>query len=293
MLDKQEAFAARAMANNYGRPVIGLADDVARLGRREVDAFFKRHYGPNSLTVTIVGDVDPAQVLHKSLRRMPSCGGSCPCWGIARSRLYPLSAIAVSQNRLAPELAAIAVLPFHLQMEETACWQNYASHGRVDACASLLEHQQPGRNKWQCHPLTQALCGSRHAVAHPQQCCQGRSRSSRSATLADGKVRQTRCRRASQQSLSPRRGPRVSWAPSRRQRGRVPRRCLPTTAQEWPATNQPPSTSLGELCVLLTEASARRHNAASALSLAYLVPTARIIGTHVELGLFGGLDDIC
>ena len=49
------------MANHYGRPVIGWADDVARLGRREVDAFFKRHYGPQSLTVTIVGDVDPAQ----------------------------------------------------------------------------------------------------------------------------------------------------------------------------------------------------------------------------------------
>jgi len=28
----------------------------------QVDAFFKRHYGPQSLTVTIVGDVDPAQV---------------------------------------------------------------------------------------------------------------------------------------------------------------------------------------------------------------------------------------
>ena len=27
----------------------------------QVDAFFKRHYGPQSLTVTIVGDVDPAQ----------------------------------------------------------------------------------------------------------------------------------------------------------------------------------------------------------------------------------------
>ncbi len=59
------------MANNYGRPVIVWADDVARLGRREVDAFFKRHYGPKSLTVTIVGDVDPAQVLRD--RRTDAC----------------------------------------------------------------------------------------------------------------------------------------------------------------------------------------------------------------------------
>ena len=35
------------MANHYGRPVIGWADDVARLGRREVinrpDVFTDRH----------------------------------------------------------------------------------------------------------------------------------------------------------------------------------------------------------------------------------------------------------
>lgn len=58
----QEGFAAKVMANNYGRPVIGSAEDVERLGRREVDSFFKKYYGPQSLTVTIVGDVDPAQV---------------------------------------------------------------------------------------------------------------------------------------------------------------------------------------------------------------------------------------
>lgn len=49
------------MANNYARPVIGWADDVERLGRREVDDFFKKYYGPQSLTVTIVGDVNPSQ----------------------------------------------------------------------------------------------------------------------------------------------------------------------------------------------------------------------------------------
>ena len=59
------------MANNYGRPVIGSAEDVERLGRREVDSFFKKYYGPQSLTVTIVGDVDPSQVLLNALE--PSC----------------------------------------------------------------------------------------------------------------------------------------------------------------------------------------------------------------------------
>ncbi len=142
----QEAFSAKAFANNYGRPVIGWPDDFARLGRREVrpqtdaaaqdretrpftlcrnrnwllfrglcllycishavvlnphyragalpsaDAslnqwheqvllckflmassvcctaalqvadFYRRHYGPSSLTICIVGDTNPSQV---------------------------------------------------------------------------------------------------------------------------------------------------------------------------------------------------------------------------------------
>ena len=32
----QEAFAAKAFANNYSRPVIGWPDDFQQLGRREV-----------------------------------------------------------------------------------------------------------------------------------------------------------------------------------------------------------------------------------------------------------------
>lgn len=32
----QEAFSAKAFANNYGRPVIGWPADFQRLGRREV-----------------------------------------------------------------------------------------------------------------------------------------------------------------------------------------------------------------------------------------------------------------
>ncbi len=58
----QEAFAEAALANNYRRPVIGYAADVERLGRREVDAFFRRRYTPRSLTIAVVGDVSAEQV---------------------------------------------------------------------------------------------------------------------------------------------------------------------------------------------------------------------------------------
>ena len=58
----QEGFLAAAFANNYGRPVIGYSEDVAGLGRREVQQFFNEHYGPLRLTISVVGDVQASQV---------------------------------------------------------------------------------------------------------------------------------------------------------------------------------------------------------------------------------------
>lgn len=58
----QEEFLGTALANNYRRPVIGYEADVVALGRREVEAFFRRHYGPRNLVIAVVGDVTPDQV---------------------------------------------------------------------------------------------------------------------------------------------------------------------------------------------------------------------------------------
>jgi len=58
----QQRFLRGALANNYGRPVIGLPDDVERVGRRELASFFGERYGPASLTVAVVGDAPPARV---------------------------------------------------------------------------------------------------------------------------------------------------------------------------------------------------------------------------------------
>lgn len=64
----QEEFAARALGNNYRRPVIGYERDIQRLGRREVAQFFAEHYGPASLTVSISGDVNPGEVCRLAER---------------------------------------------------------------------------------------------------------------------------------------------------------------------------------------------------------------------------------
>ena len=58
----QEAFLAAAASNNYRRPIIGYELDVAGLGRREVEAFFRERYGPRNLVIAIVGDTTPEKV---------------------------------------------------------------------------------------------------------------------------------------------------------------------------------------------------------------------------------------
>jgi len=58
-----ESFLQQSFASlPYGRPVIGTVGDFERLGRREVEAFFRRRYRPDRLTCALVGDVDPVVV---------------------------------------------------------------------------------------------------------------------------------------------------------------------------------------------------------------------------------------
>ena len=58
----QETFLSSAISNNYRRPIIGYEQDVAALGRREVEAFFRERYGPKNLVITIAGDTTPEKV---------------------------------------------------------------------------------------------------------------------------------------------------------------------------------------------------------------------------------------
>jgi predicted Zn-dependent peptidase len=56
----------------YGVPVIGHMSDLENLGRREVEGYFRRFYGPNNAVVAIVGDVDPNQVVRWAERYLAS-----------------------------------------------------------------------------------------------------------------------------------------------------------------------------------------------------------------------------
>lgn len=58
-----EAFLDTAFTTHpYRRPVIGYEKDIRTLTRQNVQDFFDTYYGPNNLTIAIVGDVKPRKV---------------------------------------------------------------------------------------------------------------------------------------------------------------------------------------------------------------------------------------
>ncbi|HEY0193456.1 MAG TPA: pitrilysin family protein, partial [Kofleriaceae bacterium] len=71
----QSLFATAFVSHPYRRPVIGTAEAVARIGERELVAFFRNYYVADNLTLVVAGDVDPERV-HRSVgrrfRAMPS-----------------------------------------------------------------------------------------------------------------------------------------------------------------------------------------------------------------------------
>lgn len=58
-----EAFLDKAYdVHPYKRPTIGYDQDIRNLTRKNIEDFFQKYYGPNNLTIAIVGNVDPNQV---------------------------------------------------------------------------------------------------------------------------------------------------------------------------------------------------------------------------------------
>lgn len=58
----EELLAVAYLAHPYGEPIIGHMSDLQTLTRGEAEAFFKKYYNPNNLTIAIVGDVYPQHI---------------------------------------------------------------------------------------------------------------------------------------------------------------------------------------------------------------------------------------
>jgi len=75
----EEFLAIAYKAHPYGEPIVGHMSDIKTLTRTEARAFFSKHYGPGSLTIAIVGDVNPREVrefAERYFNRIP--GGPKP-----------------------------------------------------------------------------------------------------------------------------------------------------------------------------------------------------------------------
>ncbi len=71
----EEFLAIAYKAHPYGEPVVGHMSDLETLTRGEAEAFFSKHYGPGSLTIAIVGDVNPQEareLAERYFNRIPS-----------------------------------------------------------------------------------------------------------------------------------------------------------------------------------------------------------------------------
>jgi len=93
-----EDFQAIAFkAHPYGVPTVGYDADLRRLGRRDVESYFRRSYGAANLVAAIVGDVDPERAFALAERyfgRLPAGEPAAPphteepeSWGERRVRI--------------------------------------------------------------------------------------------------------------------------------------------------------------------------------------------------------------
>lgn len=83
----------------YGHPVLGTEQTLARLGRADVEDFYRRHYGPENATLIMAGDVDAGAAHALAVRYF----GAIPR-GPARPRQPIAPAPRTSQSRV--EIAA-------------------------------------------------------------------------------------------------------------------------------------------------------------------------------------------
>lgn len=75
----EEFLTVAFKAHPYGRPTIGYESDLQALSRAEAQVFFDRYYGLGNLTVAVVGDVDPAEVLRLAVAYFGALpGGTVP-----------------------------------------------------------------------------------------------------------------------------------------------------------------------------------------------------------------------
>ncbi|MGQ0741523.1 MAG: M16 family metallopeptidase [Alphaproteobacteria bacterium] len=66
---QERMMAELYLPHPYGRPVIGWAKEIAKIGRKEAIAYYTHHYAPNNAILIVVGDVTPSAALKLAQER--------------------------------------------------------------------------------------------------------------------------------------------------------------------------------------------------------------------------------
>src|SRR5690606_37414692 len=62
-------FAQQAWGDSpLGRPIAGTAESISALSRAQVARFYKRHYRPAAMVVSVAGNIDHASVVRRVRR---------------------------------------------------------------------------------------------------------------------------------------------------------------------------------------------------------------------------------
>jgi zinc protease len=65
-------------AHPYGRSVLGTKRSIEAMSREQLVKFYRRHYPASEMTIALVGDFEPEQVLERLERRFGTATGAAP-----------------------------------------------------------------------------------------------------------------------------------------------------------------------------------------------------------------------
>ncbi len=80
-LFREELRAASWRAHPYGRPLIGWRGEIEALTMEQVEAFYRRHYGPRNALLVVAGDIDAdtlRPLAERTFGRIPAGGEPVP-----------------------------------------------------------------------------------------------------------------------------------------------------------------------------------------------------------------------
>jgi zinc protease len=108
---EMEVNAAAFKAHSYGHPTIGWLSDLQRMSRADLYGYYRKYYVPGNATLVVVGDVDPDDVLRRTIHHF---GGIAP--GTVPARSLTVEPEQVGERRVIVEkegTTAYLKLAFH------------------------------------------------------------------------------------------------------------------------------------------------------------------------------------